>query len=284
MVTTSHLAAGAQKFVRDLTSSQRDHRWIQHTANLSDGNSGGPLVAENGDVIGMNTWVDRQTGFSYALPAANIAALLGKHLPEIEPLELHATSEARLRAQLWQTSAEELKKLHARARAMHWRPTSRLDYSQLQRLAFGLTLANQPQKLALGQSLGERFDDLVKAADQIVAALRRETWDEPGQIVLLNEFAAGEIHRPMVGLVFIGTIERVVTGPDGKRAAIVVLAGFQQRLLVPLESGLSVPDAGSQCLIVGVNDRGRTVHFGENPLDPITAPVVIAPVIIVLGK
>jgi S1-C subfamily serine protease len=284
LVATSQLAAGTQKFVRDLTGSLRDHRWIQHTANLSDGNSGGPLVAANGSVIGINTWVDRQTGFGYALPASEIAALLGNQLPEIESLEMHASSEARLRAQLWQTSAEELKKLHDHARAMRWQPTSRRDYSQLQRLAFGLTLANQPEKLAASQSLGDQFEDLVKAADQIVAALRKEKWNDPGQILLLNEFAATEVNRPMTGLVLIGTIERIVAAQDGKRAAIVVLAGFQQRLLVPLDSGLSVPDAGSQCLIVGVNDRGRTVQYGDNPLDPITAPVIIAPIVIVLGK
>jgi S1-C subfamily serine protease len=284
IVVTSQLGASTQKFVRDLAGDQRDLRWIQHTANLSDGNSGGPLVAETGSVIGINTWVDRQSGFGYALPVTEIAALLGSRLPEIEPLELHATSEARLRAQLWQTSAEELKTLHDLARAMRWQPTSRREYSTLQRLAFGLTLANQPEKLATRQSLGERFDELVRVADRIVAALRREQWNDPGQILLLNEFAAAEVHRPLAGLVFVGTIERVVAGPDGKRAAIIVLAGFEQRLLAPLESGLSVPEAGSQCLIVGVNDRGRTVQFGDNPLDPITAPVVIAPVIIVLGK
>jgi S1-C subfamily serine protease len=284
LVRTSQLSEATRTFVRDLTGSERDHLWIQHTANLSDGNSGGPLIDEQGQVIGINTWVDRQTGFGYALPASEIAALLAAASPDSEPLAAHATSEARLRSQLWQTSAEELKKRLADARAMGWQPGNRRDYSLLQELAFGITLANQPAKFGGKAALGERFDDLVKAADQAVATLRKEKWSNAGQILLLNEFAATEIHRPLAGLVFIGTIERLVSGPDGQQAAIVLLAGFEQRLLLPVEPGLSLPEPGAQCLIVGVNDRGRSVQYGDNPLDPIVAPVVIAPVIIVLGK
>ena len=284
LIQTSQLSAATQKFVRELTASPRDHRWIQHTANLSDGNSGGPLVAENGEVLGINTWVDRQTGFGYAMPAAEIARLLAAPLAEIEPLEMHATADARLRAQLWQTSAETLKKLHEEVRAMHWHPTSHREYARLQRLAFGITLANQPQKLSGEPAPGERFEELVKVADQIVARLRKEEWSDPGQILLLNEFAAEEVRRPLAGLIFVGTMERVVTGPANNRAAIVVLAGFEQRLILPLESDLSLPETGSQCLIVGVNDHGKTVQYGDNPLNPIVAPVIIAPVVIVLGK
>jgi hypothetical protein len=67
---------------------------------------------------------------------------------------------------------------------------------------------------------------VVKVADQIVARLRKEEWSDPGQILLLNEFAAEEVRRPLAGLIFVGTMERVVTGPANNRAAIVVLAGL----------------------------------------------------------
>ena len=289
IVTTSQLPAATQRFVRELTGSQRDHRWIQHTANLSDGNSGGPLVDEVSRVIGINTWVDRQTGFGYALPAGAIAALQDRPLAETEPLERHATSEARLKAQLWQTSAQQLTTLYDEARAMRWQPASRRDYARLQQLAFGITLANRPAHFGGQPALGERFDELVKSADQVVAQLRREKWNDAGQITLLNEFAAAEVNRPLAGLILIGTVERIVSGPAtqnpanrGKLAAIIVLAGFEQRLLVPLDSGLNAPEPGSQCLILGVNDRGRVVHYGDNPLDPIAAPVLITGEIIAL--
>jgi hypothetical protein len=133
-------------------------------------------------------------------------------------------------------------------------------------------------------SLGARHEELVKAADRIVARLRKEPWNDVGQITLLNEFAAPEIARPAAGLVFFGTIERIVQGKAAERAAIVRLAGFEERIIVPLESGLSAPEADAQCLFVGVNDRGRTMPYGNNPLQPIVAPVIVAPVIIDLGQ
>jgi S1-C subfamily serine protease len=284
LLTTAQLPAATEKFVRQLTGSARDHQWIQHTANLSDGNSGGPLVNAEGQVIGINTWTDRQSGYGYALHSREIAALLKEPLAEIEPLERHATSEARLRAAVWQSSAGQLRRLADEARAMRWRPANERDYAKLQQLAWGLTLANRPQLFGGKSGLGDRLDELVKVADQAVAQLKQERFDDLGQITLLNEFAAGEISRPLAGLVFIGTLERIVAGERGQRAAIVVLAGFQQRMLVPLEGVLSVPEAGSQCLFVGVNDRGKTVQYGENPLQPIVAPIVVCPVVVVLGR
>lgn len=284
LVVTSQLPAATERFVRTLTASQRDHCWIQHTANLSDGNSGGPLIDSDGAVIGINTWTDRQTGFGYALGAAEISRLLEQPLGEIQPLERHATSDARLRAVSWQTSAEQLQRLHADAQAMRWQPASQHDYLQLQHLAWGITLANRPDVVGGKTILGDRFDELVKSADRVVAQLRREKWNDVGTIVLLNEFAAPEVARPAAGLMFVGTVERVVEDAGGKRAAIVRLAGFEQRLLVPSEGELSVPESGSQCLFVGVNDRGRTVQYGDNPLQPIVAPMLICPVVIELGR
>jgi hypothetical protein len=90
LIHTSQLSAATQKFVRELTGSQRDHRWNQHTANLSDGNSGGPLVAENGEVLGINTWVDRQTVSAMQCRRQRSRASWPLHW-RIEPLEMHAT-------------------------------------------------------------------------------------------------------------------------------------------------------------------------------------------------
>ena len=133
--------------------------------------------------------------------------------------------------------------------------------------------------MAASDSLNDKLMELAKEADLITAQLRREKWNDVGHITLLNEYAAPMIHRAATGVVFFGTVERLVEG-DGKRALIVRLAGFDDRVLLPLGAKLHVPPAGAQCLILGMNDDGKTVTYGDNPLLPIIAPVIKAPVIV----
>ncbi|MGI8978178.1 MAG: S1C family serine protease [Pirellulaceae bacterium] len=278
-IRTSQLSDLSQRFVHALTGNEKDHDWIQHTAVLSEGNSGGPLVNEQGEVLGINTWVDRQGGFGYALDVAALIALQERQFEEVAPLEAYATGEARRKSLVLNTSAEQLQRLYEQAQAMRWRPSSGRDYAVLQRLAWMVTLANQPEVAAAGDELNERLVELAKQADIVTAQLRREKWNDIGQITILNEYAALAIPRPATGVVFFGTVERQVEG-SGKRALLVKLAGFEQRVLIPLGSKLHVPAAGSQCLILGINDQGKTVSYGDNPLQPTVAAVIIAAAIV----
>lgn len=274
-IRTSQLSDLSQRFIRALAGPGPDHAWIQHTAVLSDGNSGGPLVNEQGEVLGINTWVDRQGGFGYALDVAALIALQERQLEEVAPLEAYATQEARRKSLVLNTSAEQLQMLHEQAQAMRWRPNSGRDYAVLQKIAWMVTVANQPEVAAAGDELNERLAELAKQADIVTAQLRREKWNDIGQITILNEYAAVAIPRPATGVVFFGTVERQVEGV-GKRALLVKLAGFEQRVLIPLGSKLHIPAAGAQCLILGINDQGKTVSYGDNPLQPTVAPIIIA--------
>lgn len=64
-----------------------DSHWVQTTAPISPGNSGGPLVNEAGEVIGINTWY-RSDGqnLNFAIAAQHIRELMTK-CKEIQPLE-----------------------------------------------------------------------------------------------------------------------------------------------------------------------------------------------------
>lgn len=57
-------------------------RWVQHTAEISPGNSGGPLVTEDGVVRGINTQGIQQTaGMNYALSLFQLKRELEQHIP-----------------------------------------------------------------------------------------------------------------------------------------------------------------------------------------------------------
>lgn len=280
-IRTSQLSALSQRFVRALTGSPQDHDWIQHTAVLSEGNSGGPLVNEQGEVLGINTWVDRQGGFGYAIDIAALVALQKKPLTEVAPLEAYATQEARRKSLSLNTSAQQLAALFEQSQAMHWRPNNGQDYAILQKVAWMVTVANQPEVAAASDELNKRLAELAKQADAVTAQVRREKWNDIGHITILNEYAAVAIPRPATGVVFFGTALRVVEG-KGERALLVQLAGFDQTVLIPLGSNLHVPPTGAQCFILGINDQGMTVSYGDNPLKPTIAPVITAAVIVEL--
>lgn len=273
VVTTSELPGGSQRFLRQLIEGRVDHRWIQHTAGLSEGNSGGPLLNQQGQVVGINTWVDRAAQFSYALHARHLRQMLENLPPTVAPLAQFARRDARTLELLKQLTPESLDALVARAQGFGWRPETEADYEVLQRLAWSITAIQLPGTLSRGR-LDDRLDALTITCDRIVKRLAESTWDALGQVTIVNEHASAHVFEPMAGLFLFATVERVVDGDEGERGAIVQIAGEEQRLFLPLDRELSVPDAGLQCLVLGVNYDGHTVRYGDNPLRLITAPVI----------
>jgi S1-C subfamily serine protease len=61
-------------------------RYLQLDMNINDGNSGGPVVAPNGDVVGVMSFVYRRAqGLSFALPTSEIARAFPSRVPVIAP-------------------------------------------------------------------------------------------------------------------------------------------------------------------------------------------------------
>lgn len=272
-VTTGELPAGSQRFVRRAIEGRANQRWIQHTAGLSEGNSGGPLLDSSGAVIGVNTWVDREARFSYALHADHLRELLSRPLNELAPLARYARPEARTLDALNRLTPERMEALFAEAQKFDWRPETVEQYEVLQQLAWSVTVVQLPDTFSRGK-LNDRLDALSVTAARVVRRLAEQPWDALGQVTLVNDLATPRLFRPMEGQFLFATVERVVEGDDGTRGAILKLAGEAQPLFLPLDRELSLPDAGLQCLVLGVNYDGHRVRYGDNPLKLITAPVI----------
>ena len=64
-------------------NSRYQDKWLQTTADISKGNSGGPMLNDNGEVIGISTAVD--DSYSYAVPSDTLKNLLSESTA-VEPL------------------------------------------------------------------------------------------------------------------------------------------------------------------------------------------------------
>jgi S1-C subfamily serine protease len=79
---------------------QPDSLWLQTTAPISPGNSGGPLVNSNGEIVGLSTWTDhRGQNLNFAISAVQISSLMkapwyGKDIRKLSALPKQETSKA----------------------------------------------------------------------------------------------------------------------------------------------------------------------------------------------
>lgn len=289
-ISTSKLSSSAKRFVASLTTPTSNPTWLQHTARLADGSSGGPLLSLQGKVLGINTWVDPQSGYSFALDASILSKLVaqmqaantGDSPKGLTPLLDLASPAVKRNYLLWQTSGATLKDLCSQARQFRFSPKTQSDYQLMQRLALGITIAHHSELLQADDTHQSTLDDLAREADQALAEIEKQKWRDIGFITLLNEFAAPTVAQPMMGQFLLATTHRVVEG-QGKKGLLVKLAGFDDWVLLPLTPSITVPPLGSQVLILGANLEGQSIPFGDNPLALNSAHIITPALILPLN-
>ncbi|MCA9047453.1 MAG: redoxin domain-containing protein, partial [Planctomycetaceae bacterium] len=67
---------------QQVVASHSDTEWLQTTAAISNGSSGGPLLTERGELVGINTWVISGQNISFAIHAKYLQTMLND-LPDV---------------------------------------------------------------------------------------------------------------------------------------------------------------------------------------------------------
>jgi hypothetical protein len=78
---------GKDNFFTEGLGYDKNTQWIQITAPISHGNSGGPLVNADGEVLGINTMTDPQgQNLNFTISSAHVQELLKQKGTEVHPL------------------------------------------------------------------------------------------------------------------------------------------------------------------------------------------------------
>jgi S1-C subfamily serine protease len=147
------------KTVYDALGFAPEATWIQTTAPISHGNSGGPLVNSSGEVVGVNTWtcpIDNAQNLNFAISASHVLMLLGS-----EHLQLHALSELPPRRVDERLAAAEARKRQAAERAQALAEAKKAEAKQSE-------LASLSERIAVAK---EEYQQIEQEA--IVAAAKR---------------------------------------------------------------------------------------------------------------
>ncbi len=272
-VRTWELPKEAQNFVSKL-GGPNEQLWIEHNAKISPGNSGGPLFNADGEVIGVNSWVDGSVGFGYAISASYITELKLRALPRIAPVtEYHKDMDHEVAGLMPQHPGEGdpnaievtidvLQRLFDENNAKHWQPADVADYARMQQLARLIVSAKNGSK----KEVSDRSSELTKQ----LGAMK---WDPETQIKSVNAQAVAGLERPFTGAFIFAAMQQKIS--SGNRDAVIMqVVGSDQQLVLLGGSDMPAYSAGAQCLVIGVVS-GRTRSPDGKPAAVLQDAIVL---------
>ncbi len=277
VMTTSEFLAGSPGGPLAGMRAPAHLLWIQHDAKIFPGNSGGPLLDEAGEVLGVNTFMHRLAGYGFACHIRHLRELVEKASAEVQPFPPPppVLVEGLQPGQL--ITGEQMKSLFDTAAAFDFKPQDAGQYATLSELAKVMTVAKFIQILTGDPEAIKAIDPLANQADDLYKQLRGREWDT-AQSASLNSFAAPQFDSPGQGSMFVATVRQsfanalILDLPAEKRS--VVLQGGPD--LVPLAPGTRV-------LVLALVQHNVAKFTGDPTAPPDSMRVVLAHYLIPLG-
>ncbi|MBX7168251.1 MAG: trypsin-like peptidase domain-containing protein [Pirellulales bacterium] len=288
IATTAQLPEDSQAFLNGRQINRAENVWIAHTAQISPGNSGGPLIDETGSVIGVNTWHEGSTNLAYAVGVAHLRELRGHLFAAPEPLKSHRRPPPTLAQMLgpkFMVSAERIAELQDKLAAQNWLPAGAETAQSLHELALQLFLCRRKAAIDRRHDQAPRgFDVTIDAAaqakaEETVQSLGAIKWPGAAEVSRVNGWAQEQLRLPLRGVLLLGTVQQFFAGQQGRNGLLVALGETATTVFVPLEDPEVKFEPGKKLLIVGMT-YGANVHHGENPLSPQASPVVASDILI----
>ncbi len=152
-----------------------NHRWILHDADIEPGNSGGPLFNNRGEVIGINSWIDRRLAGGFAIHVKFLRMTLKqKRLAQVEPLKKYRQDKQRqMLLRFAQMTVGAMEELIDSAESFRWTPSSSQEYEVLRKIAL---LATAMHVLShdgdLDQATRQKFSQGFQQIQQKIAQIR----------------------------------------------------------------------------------------------------------------
>jgi hypothetical protein len=243
VLTTAELARGSRQLLANKTQAADDMIWIQHDAKISPGNSGGPLIDQAGQVLGINTFVHVKAEFGYASEVRYLRELVASVSQQVEPLP-----DPR-QVVRFQVSSQRMSELFEAVSAFDCKPTSQEQYDEVAELAKQMTLAKHA-KLARSRTQDQHSNTVQRVAgvaDQKFSALGKLSWSHD-HFTALNAFAEHQMDNANEGIVLYCT---VLGSVKEHQALLMELPGTNQTAIVRVGTQLANAARGSRWLVLG---------------------------------
>jgi len=282
VVHTAQLPADTKAWLKGSLQGEPDNTWIHHDARISPGNSGGPLIDAAGDVLGVNSWINQETGLGFAIHSKHLQELVARESSTVTALkDKRRKREESPDEQLVRDSfdPQKLQKLAAELSAKHWQPAGEEDCASLDSLALGVTIIRMVQDGAgRGKIPESERAAMISVADQIIETLRKVKWQENEQIVPINAHA----NRPgpsRTGAFLFGVFKQRVDLGNRQRGWLIELKGSSKLYFIPSDENDPQFRDGDCALVLGIAVN-EELPFGENRLKPIKAQILLTNVML----